>query len=451
MLKKITKSFVLIFVFLMFSFTLVACGGSNNTSGDNNTPGGNSGEAGNGQKTTLKYWSLWNQGEPQQKVIQTIIDEYEEANPNVTIEVEWMGRKVLSKVQNAILSNDTPDILDHLFSSMKKPILEGGLTESLNHLLTEQIPNENVALESVFTEGLIDSITIDGTVSFIPYEVISSGFFYDENLFKQIGAEAPKTWEEFIELNEKLKSQGIPPLSLDGTASGYNASYYYWLATRIGGVDALQKAAGDTTGETWNDPVYLEAAQKVQQLVDNGYFMDGYSGSQYPAAQTAWAQGKAGLNLNGTWLPSETSQYASDNFNYRVFAFPEVEGGKGSYNDVEIDTMGWVALKGANVEAVSEFLAFAMQKKYQEGIVTESTNISSRNDLPVPDVLSDFEEIINNAESFHMKYAGMTAEFPKWWETVFLPVDNELVFGQISAEQFISKIREQSIKFWKEQ
>lgn len=446
-MKKMRKPFVWGFI-LLTSFTLAACGGGGtSTPGDNSSPDA----GGNDQNTTIRYWSLWNQGEPQQQVIQRIIEDFEEANPNVKVEVEWMGRKVLSKVQNALLANDTPDIVDHLFSSMKSPLLEGGLTEPLDDLLKQQIPNENVELETVYTDGLIDMVAIDGTVSFLPYEVISSGFFYDENLFNQLGVKAPKTWDEFIALNDALKSEGIAPLSLDGTASGYNASYYYWLITRIGGPDALQQAAGDESGETWNDPAYLEAAQKVQELVDKGYFMDGYSGSQYPAAQTAWAQGKAGLNLNGTWLPSETSQYASDSFKYRAFAFPEIEGGKGSYNDVEVDTMGWVAMKGADMETVNEFLAFAMQKTYQEGIVTESTNISPRHDLSLPEELSDFEEIINNAENFHMKYAGMTAEFPKWWETVFLPIDNELVFGQISAEQFISKIQEQSIKFWKEQ
>ncbi|MCP1124654.1 extracellular solute-binding protein [Bacillus sp. 3103sda1] len=57
---------------------------------------------------------MWNKGEPQQVVIQKIIDEFEDANPNVKVDVQWMGREVMSKVRNAALSGDAPDLIEQL-------------------------------------------------------------------------------------------------------------------------------------------------------------------------------------------------------------------------------------------------------------------------------------------------------------------------------------------------
>src|SRR5690625_4180154 len=64
-----------------------------------------SGESSDG-KTVIKYWSMWNTGEPQQEVLQNIIDEYEAENDDVEIDVQWMGREVLSDVRNASLGDD---------------------------------------------------------------------------------------------------------------------------------------------------------------------------------------------------------------------------------------------------------------------------------------------------------------------------------------------------------
>lgn len=430
----------LIFVAIVSLFIASACSpeGSQGASGDNE---GN---------TTITYWSSWNTGEPQQKVIQDIIEDFEEANPDITIDVEWMGRKVVSKINTAFLSGNPPNLTD-VASDAAAPLIQKELTQPFTDLLKMKIPNEDITVKSVIIDGLLNLGKKDGEAHIIPYEVISSGLFYNENLFKSVGVETPKTWNEFITAAKKIKSQGVAPLALDGNIGTYNAYYYYWLLTRTVGSESFLKAAGDKTGKTWNEPGYLESAQKVAQLADEGLFMEGYSGSQYPAAQTAWAQGEAAMILNGTWLPSETSEYSSKDFKYRSFAFPEVKGGKGDYHQVESSIIGWEALKGANMKAVNKFLAFAMQKKYMKNIVTKTKNITARKDVAMPDVLSDFKTTLNNATGFHPVYQGVPAKYPKWFKTVFIPLDNKLVFGKITAEEFISQIQQGTKDFWAQQ
>lgn len=436
-------------IMLIGVLLLAACSDDGSSEGDS----GKKGDTGKkDDKVTIKYWSMWNTGEPQQVVLQGIIDAYEKENENVTIDVQWMGRQVMSDVRNASLGGDAPDLTEQSGAEVTGTLLKNDLAEPLDDLLSMEIPNEGTKFEDVFLDDVLSFYKQDDKTYLIPYEIISSGFHYDEKLFEEKGLEAPKTWDEFIAVGEKLKEEGLAPLALDGNIDFYNAYYYYWLTERIMGPEALLKAAGDETGETWSsEPGYLEAAKKLQELVDKDFFAKGYEGSQYPAAQTSWAKGDAGMILNGSWLSSETGEYSSDDFAYRSFPFPQMDGGEANNDQAELYLIGWVAPEGSNVEAVKDFLAFAMQKEYQEGIVTDTGNISTRADLEAPAELTDFREMIVNASSYHPEYDGLQAEHPEWWKTVFLPLDDQLTFGQITAEEFIAELEKQTKDYWGKQ
>ncbi len=397
-------------------------------------------------KDVITYWSNFNEGEPNQIVLKNIIADYEEENPDVKIEVEWMGRQVMSKVRNAMLSGDGPDLIDKSAAELIGAI--GSDTESLNSILDEKIHNEDVVLEDVFLDHVLSLYQDEDKVFFIPFQVISSGFFYDNNLFDENKVEPANNWDEFIQLTEDLKDNDVPPIAHDGNIGFYNAYYFYWLSTRINGPGAFNAAANDETGEAWDDPGFLEVAEKIEDLVASEVFVKGYEGSQFPAAQTQWAQGKAALNLNGSWLPHETGEYASEGFDYNVFPFPEVEGGEGNHS-AEIEVIGWAAPEGANMDIVEDFILFGMQEKYQQQIVDDVNNISSRKDLDAPENLQELKEHILDAEEVHKLYDGVEADYPKWWNTVFLATHDKLFFGEITAEEFIDQLKQQTIDYYK--
>src|SRR5690625_1775057 len=263
---------------LTHSLLLAAC---SNSSAKENSDG----------KDVITYWSNFNEGEPNQNALKKIIADYEEENTEVKIEVEWMGRQVMSKVRNAMLSGDGPDLIDKSAAELVGAI--GSDTESLNSILDQKIYNEDVVLEDVFLEHVLSLYQDEDKVFFIPFQVISSGFFYDNNLFDKNNVEPANNWDEFIQLTEDLKDNDVPPIAHDGNIGFYNAYYFYWLSTRINGPGAFNAAASDETGEAWDDPGFLEVAEKIEDLVASEAFVKGYEGSQFPAAQTQWAQGKA--------------------------------------------------------------------------------------------------------------------------------------------------------------
>src|SRR5690625_4745462 len=102
------------------------------------------------------------------------------------------------------------------------------------------------------------------------------------------------------------------------------------------------------------------------------------------------------------------------------------------------------------MEVFEYFILFAMQKKYRQNDVDLAKNISARKDIEPPQNLSGLKDHIMESEEIHKLYDGVEGDHPKWWNTVFLPNHDKLFFGEISADEFIDIIKEQTINFHNE-
>ena len=76
-----------------------------------------------------------------------------------------------------------------------------------------------------------------------------------------------------------------------------------YLMIREVGYDAAYEAIRN--GTLSELPGVKRAVDKCKQLIDNGYFLQGFEGTDFTAAQMQFFQGKAGMILMGTWLTSE--------------------------------------------------------------------------------------------------------------------------------------------------
>ncbi|WP_207655684.1 ABC transporter substrate-binding protein [Vallitalea okinawensis] len=398
----------------------------------------------------LNYVSMWNEGEPQAEVIKAICADFE-AETGTKVEVEFAGRDVLTKIRSRLLMNDAPDIIDQDLSELNGALMkEESLVLPLTDFFAEAGP-EGGTMMDVFNEDVVRLYEQEGNLYYMPYSYITSGFFYDKSMFEELSLEAPNTWEEFVVNNEALLEAGIAPLALDGNISFYNAYYYYWSVIRVLGKGALYEAAGDKTGASWDDPGFLKAAELVYEISKGGknHFQDGYEGSNYPAGQSDWALGKSGSVLCGSWIPVETKDIADADFNFGFYPFPMVDGGVGSNKDVEAYLIGCAIPKDApNPEGAKELLRFMMEKEYAEKYATETLNISARKDVAYPDILADIEPVVSSAETFHLSYDGAMAMYSEWFANVFYPIDNQLVFGELTPEEFIESLKAESIKYW---
>ena len=75
----------------------------------------------------------------------------------------------------------------------------------------------------------------------------------------------------------------------------------------------------------------------------------------------------------------------------------------------------------------------------------------ARKDVLYPDGLADMKPVVANASSFNMVLDGTQAFLPDRNRTVFESINQKLVEGHISAQEFIDQIKQGTVYYWKNQ
>lgn len=402
---------------------------------------------------TLVYWSMWKDGEPQQKVLASAIEKFT-ASSGIKVDVQWQGRDVLKKLLPTLTSGSVPDLVDQEAAPVESSFVSLGQARDLKDAYDQAIPGEKGAtIGSVIPEAYRKLMTSpDGKLFMVPYELISSALWYNDASLPQLVTTPPnKNWQAFTEFLGQQKAAGKAPIAEDGDISFYNSYWTIWGLIRALGPGNVNAMVADKTGAAWDRPQVLDVGKKIQGIVKAGYFIPGYDGSKYPAVQQKWANGAADLLFVGTWAPSETAPYQKPGFKINSFQFPNFGGEAPGDGSVETGMLGFaVPTKAQHYNEAKQFMAFFLQKSELNGIATTAMNLTPRKDVPVPDTLKTVQAAIIAAKQVHRPYDGVDADFPNYTTSVFEPINNQLLFGKITAEQWQQQLMAKTIDYWKQ-
>ena len=413
---------------------LVSSCGVKNSGGAQAAKGGSAADVASAAKAQgqVDYWSTWGEKEPQAAIFKAAADDFT-AQTGIKVNIKYLGRSGTTTMPQAIASGSGPDMFDsgtdHIAAFAGQH-----MTQPIDAVLKLPVPGEDgKSVADVLPPNVLKSATDkDGKLAFVPHTLISTAIWYDAARTPALAAHQPATWTEFLALLQQQKAAGATPIAQDGLVNFYNAYWFYELMMRYAGPGSL--SALGTDASAWDRPEVLKAAQGVAEL--KPYFQDGFMGTKYPAAQNDWAQGKAALNLNGTWLPAETKPQAPTDAKPSSFTFPMVDGG---HSTVEVGSLGWsVSAKAKHPEAAELFMSYLLRSQVIGKIGTDALNIPSRADAAAPDALRTAQESILKATETNTTYDGATAN-DKWWNNVFLPLDDQLLAGTLSPADFVAQ------------
>ncbi|GAA1575364.1 hypothetical protein GCM10009827_116530 [Dactylosporangium maewongense] len=408
--------------------------------------------------STFTYWSMWKEGEPQQKVLQASIDAFT-TQTGIKVEVQWAGRQVLQQVVPRLNSGNPPDLTDQDASALQSNLgaVNGAL--GLADLYASQITGESVKISDVIPTALTKNAqTSDGQPIVVPYEVIGTSMWFNGKNHPDLVGKPQLTWSEFVARLDALKSQGRTPIALDGDISGYVTYWLTWSIVRHGGVGLLNKACQDKTGATWNDPAILAAAKDTAQLVSGKYLPPDFNATKFPAQQTAWATGssKTDFLLMGTWAPSETGEAlkksgkdANSVISYHSTPYPKVDGGKGN-TAAEAGAIGFaIPAKARNAAAAKKFIQFFLNKDQISAIATQAENLTPRTDVPTPATLSDFAKEYAAANgNFFLTDDNCGVVAARWVTDVWTTTATDFFNGKIAgADALVAALKDKSVKF----
>ncbi|GAA4049448.1 ABC transporter substrate-binding protein [Nonomuraea soli] len=385
---------------------------------------------------TLVYWGKWAKGTPQATLFESVIADYTKQT-GVKVDVQWLAQGQEDQVKNAIATGQGPDFYDTAIDHTAGFRAAGALGD-MSAVFKTKIPGEGKTIEEVLPKSVLKAISDDKGYGFVPHSVFSIGLWYDSSRYPDF---APKTFDDFLQLAVMEKAGKRQPIAQDGTINSYNAFWLYQVLLTTAGPGTLRQLAEDPAA--WDRPEVKKAVTSIEALVKAKLFQTDYMATKFPAGQNAWAAGDHTFNLNGSWLGSETASLRAASVKPRIVPLPPVDPAKGSV--VTVGALGWaVNPNSKNPQAAADFLAFAMQKKNIDRIATDAANIPSRSDSPAPVELISIQESIRNATDVSLDFDGLAAVNPKWFNDVFLPLDDKLIGGKIDAETFLREGKAQT-------
>lgn len=341
------------------AFSLSACGTSA-TSGEES--GGN--ESTKSDKE-ITYWSMWNSTEPMAQVIQDAIDEYTEET-GVKVNVEWKGREIRTIVKAALDAGEDIDVFDDDYEKIAVEFKDKVL--SLEDMAKEAGYDDFAA--PVFPQAVRNWA---GELIVIPYQPYTSGIFYNKDIFEKAGVtEEPATWNEFLEVCEKIKATGVAPLAQDDAYVDY--AFGYHLARYIG-QDAVKEVVSN--GDWAENEAVLKAAQDIITLREKGYLSE-YAPGAYPEGQNELGYDEAAMVVNASWVPTEITNNTQCDINWGMFNYPSVEGGKDPNTIANVGAQGLaINKKSDNPQEAFDFIMKITSGKFDQKAALECGGIPS--------------------------------------------------------------------------
>ncbi|MFB7862732.1 extracellular solute-binding protein [Streptomyces sp. NPDC056069] len=318
-------------------------------------------------KVTFEWWNIATT-EPGKSLFPQISSAFTTRHPNVAIHTTSLENEAFkSKLTATTSSGRLPDVFQTWGGGVLQQQVDAGLVEDLTDLLD---------WSSDLTPVSLQAYRFGGRTYGVPYDIGMVGFWYNKKLFAKAGITTPPTtWAEFLDDVRKLKAAGITPIALAGKEKWPGHYYWAYLAMRVGGLPALQKAA---TTKDFTGAGFVQAGAHLKELVDLRPFQTAFLGAGYatPGGQAAtMGNGKAAMELMGQWAPSVQKDAGADlGADLGFFPFPSVDGGVGQATEV-FGGGGFALRKGAPKEAL-DFLKFFV-------LENESKLLASNGYLPV--------------------------------------------------------------------
>jgi len=264
----------------------------------------------------LTFWHYWDGANGE--VLQGLIDQYEEANPGVSIEAVFTpGAELTAKLQTAIAGRQTPTMAIADLVAMPLLTSSGALAP-----LDDYIANAELEMSDYFEGPLVYGMH-EGQRYSLPVSASNLGLFWNKDLFAQAGLDPntpPKTWDELVSFSRQIKEAtgkwGFELYTQGGEGTSWQWQVYLWQ----NGGEVLSE---DLSAPAFNSEAGTEALQFWVDLVNK----------EQVSSLEPWGlfgRGEAAMVMDGSWMTQFFPMQVS--FELGSAAFPTPENGQRATN-----------------------------------------------------------------------------------------------------------------------
>ncbi|MBZ9536858.1 carbohydrate ABC transporter substrate-binding protein [Cytobacillus oceanisediminis] len=348
--------------------------------------GGDNAEGQNG-KVKIEFFHYKREG---MDTFDKLIEKFEGENPNIDVE-QTSPPEATTVLRTRVSKSDIPDVMGIGGDITYKDLAETGV-------FTDVSNDTNLkSIQSAYVQMLKDVSNQDKTYA-IPYVANAVGVIYNKAIFKDLGLEIPKTWDGFMDVAQKVKDAGQVPF--------YNTYKDSWTL-----LSAFNVLAANTQGEDFytqlNDGKilagerYEDAAEKMVALSDYGH--NNQQGVGYNDGNTAFANGKSAMYLQGIWAIPEIKK-ANPDIDLGVFPLPVTNNPEETKVVSGVDLLLATAASSKHPEEAQKFVDFLLREENAKQYIDEQNAFSA-----LEGITQDDPSVAELKESFEK---GALADFP---------------------------------------
>ena len=340
-MKKVRKSVLFLLSFALMMSFFVGCSSptpspSPSQTASQDTPTANAvsptptESAASGEPVTITMYDCATTGSAGLALMQQAIADFQTQHPNITVDYEYQdGNNYHEKLATLIASDTLPNLFATWGGSEMVEAVKSGKLLDLTSFY-----DANPDFKAQFSTATLSdpNITYSGYSGIygVPYDYITTGFYYNKDLFAQAGIAAPPaTWDDMYADIAKLKAIDVIPWAYAGSFGTRTEHVYDAIFYRMNGVDKAAELSNRTA--KYSDDFAVAPWTEIVNLMNMGAFGPEPASVDWNTELSMFETGKAAMDFNLSSLVS-TYQGPDSQVKGKIGFFPTpVYAGKEQY------------------------------------------------------------------------------------------------------------------------
>jgi multiple sugar transport system substrate-binding protein len=299
-------------------------------------------------KVTITFWHM---EQPPYRVerFQTLIDEFNAANPDIEVKQEPQSwGEIYAKAPAAIAAGNAPELLFAIpdFTPILKDL---GAVQPVEDFVAEMDAAHK------FYPAAVAPYTYDGHTWAVPIWNMAHSLWYRQSVFQEAGVEVPTTWDEWLAAAEKLTKEGQYGIGLPANKQLYTDQTVYDLMINAG-ADEIYNSDGTLR---FNNPQTIEAFDMYSKLYK--FSPADSPGWMWGEAEACFANRSCAMILQFTVITTYDTQAEGDAEDLGVAPIPYKEGVENPGTISYVNAIMILTDDPAKQEAAKKFLSFILE------------------------------------------------------------------------------------------
>lgn len=395
------------------------------------------------EQVKLTWWYEQVVAENLEAMKRNIVEPFKKLYPNIDVEIT-VKMNLLEVLRTAMIAGEGPDIVMTMGPAEANRYAKEGILLPLDEFV------EEAGLSQKFPSLALEAGKVEGKIYSLPKTFESMGIIYNRSLFEENGWKEPTTREEWVNLCEAIKSQGILPIVMGNVNWRPTNEWFVTVyLNHYAGPGALYEAL--TGQRSWEDPLFVKA---IDMLKNDflAYWPDFsiYASLAPEDFMPMIATRQAAMTIVGSWgFQWLTPEYWPSQDRWGWAPFPSLrEGVEYPLVDIGIGTTLSVNSSSKHPEEAARFLVWMLSNEEMVAKMLRDfpgewlVPIEIPEELVPPEVDPVFFQHVKVQNELIKKgaygYTTWTFLSPECWQWCYEGIE-EVLLGRTTVEDYMEK------------